>query len=331
MIVSLKIIQQPFLAICSVLGLAFYASTTLGQVTDDHADHSQHVIEPVIEEIHAGHSESSEGVLAETTQTENDHSTHQQDMNHQESDMQTDMTATRSPHAYSGGYTRDQGPYALPVKDQLVLMDEKNFSRLIVNRLENLNQDGPDSTRYDVQAWFGKTYSRFVLKAEGEYADDSLEDSRTELLWSRATSKFWDTQLGIRVDNGDGPARSWLAAGVQGLAPYWFDVHATAFIGESGRTAVGFEAEYEGRVTQRLILKPRVDVNVYGKDDPERGIGSGLSDLTFGLRMQYQFTRQFVPYIGVERIRRFGETADLLPLEFDGSDTHWVAGLRFWF
>ena len=331
MIVSLKIIHRHILTFLIVLGLTSYASETRGQVTDNHTDHSQHIIEPVVEEIHAGHSETSEDVLSEKAQAENDHSGHQQVTDHKESDMQADTTATRSPHAYSGGYTRDQGLYVLPEDDQLALMDEQNFSRLIVNRLENLNQDGADGTRYDVQAWFGKTYSRFVLKAEGEYADGSLEDSRTELLWSQASSKFWDTQLGVRVDNGEGPVRSWLAAGVQGLAPYWFDVHATAFIGEGGRTAIGFEAEYEGRVTQRLTLKPRVDVNAYGKDDPARGIGSGLSDLTFGLRMQYQFTRQFVPYIGVERIRRFGKTADLLPIGFNEADTRWVAGLRFWF
>ncbi len=331
MIVSLKAIHRHALTFCTVLGLTSYAELASGQVADDHADHSQHIIEPVLEEIHADHSESSDGILADTIQAENVHTTQQQVMDHDESAMQVDSAVTRSPHAYSGGYTREQGLYALPVEDQTSLMDEKTFSRLIVNRLEHLNQEGSDGTRYDVQAWFGKTYSRFVLKAEGEYTDGSLEDSRTELLWSRATSKFWDTQLGIRVDNGDGPTRRWLAAGVQGLAPYWFDIHATAFVGENGRTAIGFEAEYEGRITQRLTLKPRVDVNAYGKDDPERGIGSGLSDITFGLRMQYQFTRQFVPYVGVERIQRFGETADLLPAKFDDTDTRWVAGLRFWF
>ena len=331
MIANPKVTPRLALIFCTIWELLSYASMASGQAIDAHADHSQHAIEAVLEEVHAGHSEIEEGVLSETTQVENDHSAHQQVMNHEQPDTQVGTTATRSPHAYSGGYTREQGLYALPVNEQHSLMDEQNFSRLIVNRLEKLNQDGADGTRYDVQAWFGKTYSRFVLKAEGEYADGSLEDSRTELLWSRATSKFWDTQLGVRVDNGERPSRSWLAAGVQGLAPYWFDVHATAFVGEGGRTAIGFEAEYEGRVTQRLTLKPRVDVNAYGKDDPARGIGSGLSDLTFGLRMQYQFTRQFVPYIGVERIRRFGETADLLPIGFDDADTRWVAGLRFWF
>jgi len=317
-----EFIQRRLIVCCLVFGLTSYASTAFSQDVNNHEDHSQQsVAEPAADEIQVN-----------TEVTGN-----QQNMGHENMTTDMDMGQAsqvangRSPHAYANGYTRQQGLYTLPASEQLSLADEQNFTRLIVNRLEYIDKEDNGASRYDIQAWFGKTYNRFVVKAEGEIAANSLEDSRSELLWSRAVSAFWDTQLGLRLDNGEGPARSWLAVGVQGLAPYWFDVHATAFVGENGRTSIGFEAEYEGRLTQRLTLKPRVDVNFYGKADKERGIGSGFSDATLGLRMQYQFTRQFVPYIGVESKQRFGETADLLRAGIDSRDTRWVAGLRLWF
>jgi len=326
-----------------------FIANASAQTIDDHTDHGQHGAEPMPETnaadhppndaepmpaaVHTDHSAHETESTLPASQPGNGQNAQEQVMNHDviEADPQRGLAATRSPHEYSGGYTRQQGLYALPENDQHSLMDETRFTRLLVNRFENIDKDDADATRYDIQLWYGKTFNRFVLKAEGEVENDTVVDSRTELLWSRATSKFWDTQLGMRFDDGDGPQRRWIAAGVQGVAPYWFETHATAFIGENGRTAIGFEAEYEGRITQRLTLKPRIDVNVYGKDDPERGIGAGLSDISLGLRLQYQFTRQFIPYLGVERVQQFGETADLLPAGFDDTDTRMVAGLKFWF
>jgi len=117
-----------------------------------------------------------------------------------------------------------------------------------------------------------------------------------------------------------------------GLAPYWFELDAAAYLGAGGRTALRFEAEYELLITQRLILQPRIELNAYGKSDPDRGIGSGLSDVAAGLRLRYEITRQFAPYIGVEWVSRYGETKDLLrEAGGRGSDTRLVAGVRFWF
>ncbi|HQU02563.1 MAG TPA: copper resistance protein B, partial [Acetobacteraceae bacterium] len=171
-----------------------------------------------------------------------------------------------------------------------------------------------------------------VLKAEGEVARGKLLDSRTELLWGHAISTFWDSQLGVRFDHGIGPNRGWLAFGVQGLAPYWFNVDATAYVGNSGRTALRLSTEYDLLLTQRLVLQPRVEVNFYGKRDEAREIGSGLSDATAGLRLKYQVTRQFVPYIGVEWAGKFGQTANFARAAGERpTETRFVAGvsLRF--
>ena len=239
----------------------------------------------------------------------------------------------RDPHAYSGGYTLDSGPYALPGPRMLRLSDEHGFGALRVDRLEQVHaDDGDKATAYEIQGRLGRDYNRLVIKAEGEASRGRLEEARTELLWGHAIAPFWDTQLGVRHDSGEGPDRSWLAFGVQGLAPYWFEVDASAYVGEQGRTAFRLGAEYELLLTQRLVLQPRLEINAYGKDDAALGIGSGLADGTAGLRLRYEFTRQFAPYVGVERAGKFGRTADLARAAGEATDeTRWVAGVRFWF
>ena len=123
-----------------------------------------------------------------------------------------------------------------------------------------------------------------------------------------------------------------MAFGVQGLAPYWFELDVTAYVGDDGRTSLSAEAEYELLLTQKLILQPRAELNLYGKNDAENGLGSGLSDLAVGLRLRYEFSRQFAPYIGVEWTDTYGDTADYRRAAGqDTSGTQFVAGLRFWF
>lgn len=258
-----------------------------------------------------------------------DHSaTHHQDMQVQEGSAPDDA---RDPHAYSDGYSLTEDPYTQPGSRQLKLADEHTFWSVLANRLE-YNQ-GSDSVVFDLRGWYGATYNRFVVKTEGNITVDRLEESQTDLLWSRAFSTYFDTQLGIRLDQyGRGRNRQWLAIGVQGLVPYWFDLDITAYLGKNGRTALAVEAKYELLLTQKLILQPRMELNLYGKDDPNNAIGSGLSDLSIGLRLRYEFNRQFAPYVGVEWSDTYGDTANYRQTSRkDISDTRFVVGLRFWF
>lgn len=239
----------------------------------------------------------------------------------------------RNADAHSGGYTLTTGPYLLPGVRPPRLADQEDFGSVLVDRLEKAySRDHGSSTAYDIQAWFGRDFDRLVVKAEGDAAQGRLQDARTELLWGHAVAAFWDAQAGIRHDNGDGPDRNWLALGLQGLAPYWFDVEATAYVGQNGRSALRLASSYDLLLTQRWVLQPRVEANLYGKDDPRRAIGSGLSDATAGLRLRYEFTRQFAPYVGVEWNGKFGRSADFARAAGEPANTTAVvAGLRFWF
>jgi len=238
----------------------------------------------------------------------------------------------RDPHAYSGGYAHGEGPYALPAQQRLRMADQHNFASLLVDRLEAVQTADGNSSAYDLQAWFGRDYDRAVLKSEGSYAAGAFNETSSELLWSHAVSGFWNRELGVRYDGGKGPGRTWLAFGFQGLAPYWFEVDATAYVGEGGNTALGLQAEYETLFTQKWILQTRAEASLYGQDDTARGIGSGLSELAIGVRLRYEIRRQFAPYVGLEWAGKFGATADLARAGGEPtSETRAIAGLRFWF
>lgn len=231
----------------------------------------------------------------------------------------------RDPHAYSGDYTLDP---ARPLR----LADEHNFGSLLVDSLEAVRTKNSTSAAYELQAWYGRTYNRIVLKAEGKVDGGKFEDACTELLWGHAVAVFWDAQLGVRYDGGEGPDRRWLAFGVQGLAPYWFEVDIAVYLGEEGRTALRLDVEYELLFTQRLILQPKIETTFYGKSDAARGLGSGISDASVALRLRYEIRREFAPYIGIERARKFGGTADFARAAGkDTEETRFLAGVRFWF
>ena len=208
-------------------------------------------------------------------------------------------------------------------------MDDDPFVwMLMADRVEW--QQG-DVLAWEGSAWFGHDRGRLWLRSEGE-REHGKTSSSIEALWGKPVDAWWDVLAGVRHDGGAGPSRDWLALGVQGLAPYKFEVSATAFLGEGGRSMLKAEAEYELLLTNRLILQPLVEVTAYGKNDPLRGIGSGLSTAEAGLRLRYEFTRKFAPYIGVVYERAFGNTADMRREHGESfEDTRLVIGLRTWF
>jgi copper resistance protein B len=219
------------------------------------------------------------------------------------------------------------GPMSAPVSDNMV------FYQVLFDQLEyTRSRRGGSGLAWDMQAWVGRDYNRLWFKSEGERQGGTTEDGRVELLYSRPIAAFWDLQAGLRHDFGEGPRRNWLALGIQGVAPYWFDVEATAYVGNSGRSALRLNAEYQFVLTQRTFLVPEVEANFYGKSDPGRGIGSGLSDVSFGLRLRHEIRRELAPYIGVNWTRRVGDTATLARSAGDPvRERQLVVGVRAWF
>jgi len=201
-----------------------------------------------------------------------------------------------------------------------------------IDRLETWDADQGRGFAWEGQTWIGTDLNRVWLRSEGERIAGRSESADLEVLYGRTVATWWDVVAGVRHDFKPGGSQDFAAIGVMGLAPYKFEVKATAYIGQSGQTAARFEAEYDTLLTNRLILQPLVEVNLYGKDEPRRGIGSGLSTVEAGLRLRYEVTRQFAPYIGIVRERAFGGTADLHRANNeDIDDTRFVAGLRIWF
>jgi copper resistance protein B len=228
-------------------------------------------------------------------------------------------------------YSEGQGMSMLPGMAES-MNDNARFGEVLFDQLEYVNGVDTNGAAVDAMAWYGGDVDKLWLKADGDRRAGRLQDLRSELLWDHATSAFWDSQLGLRHDFGTGPGRTWAAIGMQGMAPYWLRVEASAYVGESGRTAARLEAEYDLLLTQRWVFTPDLELNAYGKDDPQRRIGSGLSNIELGFRLRYEISRQFAPYLGVDFNRRFGKTADYA--HADGNvafDRELVVGVRAWF
>ncbi len=210
--------------------------------------------------------------------------------------------------------------------------DDPLLVHVMIDQLEWRSADESDPYVLDAQGWIGKDLNKLWIKTDVEHADGATEDVEIQALYSRAIAPFWDVQVGLRQDLEPDPDRDWGVIGMQGLAPYFFEVDAALFVGNSGDTAARVFAEYEWLFTQRLVLSPEVTVNLYGQNDAQRRIGSGLSDAEAGLRLRYEICREFAPYVGVNWTRSFGDTADFAREYGDvTSDVQWVVGIRAWF
>ncbi len=236
----------------------------------------------------------------------------------------TSSESLRDPHAAADGFA----PNVLGHND----MHEHALATVIADRLESVTAQEATYLTYDWQASYGYTFDKLLLRAEGQIAAGQFQEARNELLWSHAISAFWDTQLGVRYDSGKGTDRSWLAMGIQGLAPYWIYVEATFYVNTQGRTAFRLETEYDLLITQKLILQPRVELNFYSSADASRAITSGLSNVEAGLRLRYEILREIAPYVGLEWAGRLGANTREFQEQNPASDEYrLVAGVHFWY
>ena len=213
--------------------------------------------------------------------------------------------------------------------DMSAHMDDDPFAWMVI--ADRLEWQQGNALAWEGSAWFEHDRGRLWLRSEGERESGHATEGNVEALWGKPVNAWWDLLAGVRHDIGN-DGRDWLALGVQGLAPYKFEVQATAYLGERGQSMLQGEVEYELLLTNRLILQPRIEATAHGRSDAVRGIGSGLGEVDAGLRLRYEVRREFAPYFGIERAVRFGKTADFARAAgHDAHETRWVAGVRFWF
>jgi copper resistance protein B len=243
--------------------------------------------------------------------------------------------------------------------DTMQMDDTTRFGKVLVDHLEWRDGDaGEGRGAWDAQGYYGGDYNKLWVKSEGSYVSrggnagsstgggnsgahagsntggggTGIRDADVEIFWNRVISAWWNVQAGGRQDFGPGQSRTWAAVGIQGLAPQWFETEATVYASDEGRTSARLKAQYDLLLTQRLVLQPFAEANLYGRSDPEHQIGSGLSDLEVSVRLRYEIRREFAPYIGFVWLRRFGGTADLArSAGGDASDLELAVGLRVWF
>lgn len=208
------------------------------------------------------------------------------------------------------------------------------FSQIQVEEAEyRYAGDDEDSFNWDAQAWVGGDVNKLVLKTEGELAfdDTELEEAETQALYSRQISDFFDAVIGVRYDfEPEGEAFG--VIGLQGLAPYSYEVDTAFFISEDADVTARFEAEYEILVTQQIVLQPSLETDVGFQEVGGSGLGFTVDDLELGLRLRYEIIREIAPYVGINWERAFGDAADDLEDEGESIDSFaGVAGIRFWF
>jgi copper resistance protein B len=240
-----------------------------------------------------------------------------------------DSPATSTPRTPVPVLTDADRAAAFPNVGGHAAHDRAMHSYWLFDKLEARREAGAG---WEAEAWIGGDVNRFWIRTEGETHDGALEHASVELLGGRGVSAWWDVVAGVRHDWGDAPSQTFLAVGVQGLAPYKIELEATAYLGDGGQAGLRLEAGYETLLTPRWIVQWDLEAEAWGRDDARRGLGAGLSTLTAGARLRYEVNRRIAPYVGIEAERAFAGTADARRAAGDAvHDTRLVAGIRFWF
>jgi copper resistance protein B len=215
-----------------------------------------------------------------------------------------------------------------PVKDNPI------FMHVLLGQFEGRTSGPNNELRWDAEGWIGTDTNRLWLKSEGFSNNGTFSDGDHEALYDRPIPhmRFFDAQVGVRADLDSGPTRTWAAVGIEGLAPYRFEFAPTLYIRDGGHVAGRVTGSYDLLLTQRWIVQPEAEVNFYSKDDPSRRIGSGVADLDTGVRLRYEVSRKFAPYIGYAYSGKYGSTARYSRQAGETTSDHrFVLGLRLWY
>jgi copper resistance protein B len=203
------------------------------------------------------------------------------------------------------------------------------WSQAVLETAEVRPSSDGDGYAWDGEVSWGGDVNRLVLASEGEgLSGERPETLEVQALWRRAVGPYFNLRTGLRHDFEPRPRRTYAAVGVEGVSPYWVELSGAVFLSDAGGLSARAEAASDFRLTQRLVLQPRAEVNLAAADDEAVGVGSGLADLELGLRLRYHLTPAIAPYVGVVHERAFGRTADLARAHgHDVRETRAVIGL----
>ena len=209
----------------------------------------------------------------------------------------------------------------------------QTFAFVMFNLAELQPRRGRDAFRWDGGGSFGGDIDRLTIKTEGEGRfGEALAEGEVQALYSRAIDPYFNAQVGVRQDLGRGARRTYATVGVEGLAPYWFEVGGALFLSDKGDLLGRVEGYYDQRITQRLIVQPRIELNLAAQDVDASRVGAGLSTAEVGLRLRYEIERRFAPYVGVSWERKVGQTGRYARADGESVESKGlVAGIRFWF
>jgi len=210
--------------------------------------------------------------------------------------------------------------------------DDPVLGKFMLDQLEVRDDNGDTQNVVEGQGWIGQDLKKFWVKLDSEYESDEEYESELQLLYSKAVDTYWDMQVGVRIDEGPEKTQSWAVIGLQGLAPYYFETDAAAFISDEGDLALRLSLEYELLFTQKLILSPEITLDAFAQNNQEDGTGSGLASSNIGLRLRYEIEREFAPYVGWTQSNLYGNSRDYAKAAGgDASNRQWVVGIRAWF
>ena len=304
---------------CSTLYLALLAAAGSAHAQEAHAGHHMHEAAPT-SDAHAGHHSTPPPNAADphAGHVMTDHAAHH-------------SGAAQAPREPIPALGAEELAAAFPPVHAHAMQHQGGYNSLVLlDHLESWNNAHGSGQSWQAKGWFGGDINRLWLRSEGQRQDGRLDAWSLDALYGHAISPWWDLVAGLRHDGGSAPGLTRAAIGVQGLAPYKFELAATLYVGGPRKAELEVETEYSLLLSNRLILQPTLGASLAAADDRRRGVGSGLGHVQAGLRLRYEITRRFAPYVGFVHERRFGGSARLD--EGEGPrDSRWVAGVRFWF
>lgn len=319
----MKMMRLPF----TLASVALSALLSSAPASAQMMDHSMHGMD------HSAHQMDSVSEPAPEHQHQ-DHSGH--DMS-ETSGAGTDAApgnALPPPIAHDRAADSYYGAEAMAAAEAAMMGDHGSaqYAKLAFDLAEYQFRDGKDGYRWEAEAWFGDL-DRLVIKSKGEGTfGEGLDHGEAQALYSKALDPWWNLQAGVRQDLAPGPVRTHATVGIEGRAPYQFEVQAAAFLSHKGELTARVEGSYDQRITQRLILQPRAELDFSAQDIADYQLGSGLTSAELGLRLRYEIRRELAPYLGVSWTRAIGETADIARAGGESaSSTSWVIGLKSWF